>query len=128
MKLLIADQSDIIRSTLTELLMKIPGVEIVGGASNSGDIFQLIYNRHPDLLVMDIKFQETNGIEVIREINNNGNHPKVIVFTSYSFPQYRKECIKAGADYFLDKTTDFNELVQLIRSQINETLQKQQIN
>jgi DNA-binding NarL/FixJ family response regulator len=55
-----------------------------------------------------------NGIEVLREVKKMSPAPSVIMFTNYAHAQYRKKCEEAGADFFLDKSTEFDKLPQTL--------------
>ncbi|GAI28344.1 unnamed protein product, partial [marine sediment metagenome] len=56
-----------------------------------------------------------NGIKVLEAIKKNLQSPKVIIFTNYPYPQYRKRYMDAGADFFFDKSTEFEKLVDTVK-------------
>jgi len=62
-----------------------------------------------------------NGIEVLKNIKKNGSGPTIIILTNYPYPQYRKKCMGAGANYFFDKSTEFNKIIEVIKKLIQES-------
>jgi DNA-binding NarL/FixJ family response regulator len=56
-----------------------------------------------------------NGIKVLEEIKKNLQSPKVIIFTNYIYPQYRKKYMNAGADFFFNKSTEFEKLIDTVK-------------
>jgi DNA-binding response OmpR family regulator len=68
----------------------------------------------PDVVLLDIQLPHGSGLDVLRSIKQNGRGPLTIVATNFPYPQYRKRALDLGADYFLDKTTDIEELRGLI--------------
>lgn len=81
----------------------------------------------PDLVILDIHLNGKNGIQVLEEIQAEKNPPTVIMLTAYPYPQYRKKCFELGADYFLDKTVDFEQIPQVIEEIENLSHNKQGI-
>ena len=73
-----------------------------------------IRQTRPDVVILDIRMPGGNGIEVLREVKKLDPAPTVIVFTNYAQAQYRKKGEEAGADFFLDKSTEFDKLPQAL--------------
>jgi len=103
------------RERLTTLLSELPEMEIVGQARDGREAVNLIRNLRPDVVVLDIRMPGGNGIGVLQKIKRFKSAPLVIMFTSYPYPQYRRRCMKAGADYFFEKATEFENLVELLK-------------
>jgi len=116
MRVVIADDSEILRSRLIEMLHEIEGIEVVAEAKDSREAIEAIKMHHPDVVVMDIRMPGNDGIMVIETIKKGKkNKPKIIVFTNYPYLQYRKKCIDAGADFFFYKALEFEKLIGLIK-------------
>jgi len=64
--------------------------------------------------VLDIKLKASSGIEVLRTIKRRVVSVAVIMLTNYATEEYRKKCLEAGAEYFLDKTNEFEQLCPII--------------
>ena len=115
MRVFIADDSEILRVRLIDMLSEIEGVEIIGQAQNSLDAIERIDKLSPHVVILDIRMPRTNGIEVLEAIKKDDESPKVIIFTNYPYPQYREKCMDLGADYFFDKSTEFEKLVDTVK-------------
>jgi Response regulator containing a CheY-like receiver domain and an HTH DNA-binding domain len=74
------------------------------------DALKLIREKEPDLAILDIRMPEMNGIEVLKKIRELKMKVKVCILTNYPYPIYKRRCLEAGADYFLRKTEDFEEI------------------
>lgn len=114
LKLLIADDSLIIRKRLTNELSKLEGVEIVAQAQDVQEAQQLFQQHKPDAVVLDIRMPGGNGIDVLRYIKEQRPETIVIILTNFHEEHYRKACLKAGADYFLDKSNEFDTVFALL--------------
>ena len=119
MKIFIADDSKLVRARLREQLEEIPGVEIIGEAADGHKAVEGIGNLHPDLVILDIRMPGRDGMGVLEEIKGWGKSPRVIMLTNFPYPQYRRKCKDSGADYFLDKSEDFESIQELVRQQVH---------
>ena len=118
MKVVIADDSSLLRDRIKSLLNSINNISMVYEAKNGVEALQLIMEKEPDLAILDIRMPEMNGIEVLIKIRELKMKTKVCILTSYPYPQYRKRCLEAGADYFLSKTEDFEQLEIVITDMV----------
>jgi DNA-binding NarL/FixJ family response regulator len=116
MRVIIADDSEILRSRLVEMLNEIKGIEVVAEAKDTREAVEAIRAHHPDVVIIDIRMPGNDGIVAIETIKRGRrNKPKIIVFTNYPYLQYRKRCMDAGADFFFYKALEFEKLVALIK-------------
>ncbi len=115
MKTLIVDDSALIRDRLVEVLSSIPGLEIIGLEGEANKAVVAIRLEKPDLVILDIRLIGGSGIDVLREIKQDNPDLKVIIFTGYPYPQYRRKCLKEGADVFLDKSNGFEHIKPIIQ-------------
>jgi DNA-binding NarL/FixJ family response regulator len=113
-KVLIADDSAVVRQRLAELISEIERVEVVSQAGDALEALAAIEETTPDVAILDIRMPGANGIEALAEIKKERPAPVVIMLTNYPYPQYRKKCLDAGADYFFDKSTEFERVVEVI--------------
>jgi len=61
-----------------------------------------------------------SGISVLEEVKRRDDSPTVIMLTNYPYPQYRKKCMDAGADYFFDKSSEFHKVTEVLLRMIEE--------
>jgi len=110
MKLFIADDSEVMRERIRELLLAIEGVELSGEAGDVQTSIKGILDLKPDVVILDIRMPGGSGLEVIQRLKEHPKTPLIIVLTNYPFPEYKEIAIKLGADYFFDKATEFDEV------------------
>jgi len=115
MKIFIADDSALIRNSLTDALTDITGVEIVGQASRVNTAVQGIVKTTPKLVILDIHMPPTSGFDVLSSVKKLAAPPVVAVFTENDFPEYRRKCQQANADYFFVKSSGQDDLIELVR-------------
>jgi len=114
MNILIADDSSDFRERIRNLVLRQKGVHVVGECDNGLEALQLLKEKEPDMIILDIRMPLMNGIQVIKMIKGSGIKISVCVLTNYPFKQYRKRCLQLGADYFFNKSKDFGKITQVI--------------
>lgn len=112
-KVFIADDSLIVREHLVTMLDELAGIEIVGQAENVAEAISGIRILQPNVVILDIRMPGGNGIDVLRHVKQDKVGPMVIILTNYPYPGYRQKCLQAGADFFLDKSTEFDQIPEL---------------
>ncbi len=115
MKLFIADDSDLVRERLSMLLSQLDDVEVVGHADTVQNAISGIQRLKPDVVVLDMKMPGGCGVDVLEYVRRDGPGPVVIMLTNYPYPQYKQRCIKAGVDFFFDKSREFEMAIQAIK-------------
>lgn len=110
----IVDDSTSIRLRLNEMLRCMSGVAIVGEAGSAPAAVDGILRTHPDSVLLDLNLMGKSGIDVLRAIHPQAPDIVFIVLTNHSEPQYRRACARAGARYFLDKSTEFERVREVI--------------
>jgi DNA-binding NarL/FixJ family response regulator len=126
MRLFIADDSEILRIRLIAMLSEIEGIEIIGQSNITLDAIDSIQKLNPHVVILDIRLPQQNGIKVLETIKKNNQPPKVIIFTNYPYPPYRKRCMDAGADFFFDKSTEYENLIDTVKHLIRSSSQTKQ--
>jgi YesN/AraC family two-component response regulator len=122
MKVVIADDSSLLRDRIKSLLNSLNNDPMIYEAENGVDALHLIREKKPDLVILDIRMPEMNGIEVLKKIRELKMKTKVCILTNYPYPQYKKRCFEAGADYFLRKTEDFEEIEIIVSDMLRDKL------
>jgi len=120
MKIFIADDSPLIRDRLTEQIESIEAVYVVGYARDALSAVAGVINTQPDLAILDIRLPKGNGIDVLRQIKQQQPRLTCIMFTNYPSRKNKQICLEVGADYFYDKSFEFNQLTQTIKRLIKE--------
>jgi len=115
MKVFIVDDSVVLRERVVEMLSEIPEIEIIGHAQNVPDALSALKKVNPDVVLLDIRIPGGSGMDVLQEIKKEKGAPMVIMLTNYPYPQYRKKCLGLGADYFFDKSTEFEKVTELFK-------------
>lgn len=122
MRVFIADDSIPVVERLADLLEDVPGAQLVGRAGDVPEAVRCIQNVKPDALILDLQMPGGSGLDVLRAIRTE--HPRlfVLICTNYAYPQFREKCLSAGANVFLDKSTEFEKIPDILRGLIeNET-------
>jgi len=114
MRVVIADDSALIRERLQEMLSISGKVELVGSFDNGTDTLDALRNLKPDLAIVDIKMPGLSGLEVLTEIRKEDKTLKFIILTLHSSDYYRQMALEAGADYFFSKVDDFEKVAKVI--------------
>jgi DNA-binding NarL/FixJ family response regulator len=115
MKVFIADDSLAVVERLADLLNEVPGVRLVGRANDAPEAIHSIVETKPDAVILDLQMPGGSGLEVLRTIRQSRPSVWVLICTNYPYPQYREECLAAGADYFLDKSAEFERIPEILR-------------
>ncbi len=115
MKVLLADDSKLVRERLAAQLYELEKVEVVGEADYIPELLELIQRLKPDVVVLDIHMPGGNGIQALEAIKKEPGSPVVIMLTMLPYPQYRKKCLEAGAEFFFDKATEFDLVMQSLK-------------
>lgn len=122
MKVFITDDSSIVVERLADLLGQIRGLELVGHAGDVPQAAQLIQKLNPDVIILDLQLPNGSGLDVLKVVKRNSHQTCVIVFTNFPYPQYRKRCLDAGANFFLDKSSDFDKIPAILGQLIEQSL------
>jgi DNA-binding NarL/FixJ family response regulator len=110
----IVDDSQSIRARLSEMLARIGNVNVVGEAGSAREAIAGILETQPHAVLLDLNLLGRTGIEVLRTVHPMAPQIVFVVLTNHAEPQYRRACTQAGASYFLDKSSDFDEIPRVI--------------
>jgi two-component system, NarL family, response regulator DevR len=115
-RILIADDHEVVRIGLAALLGRQPGFEVVGEAASGDEAVRLARRERPDVVVMDIRMPDGSGIDACRAITSEPGGPPVIMLTSYADADALFAAIDAGASGYVLKRVGSSELVDAVRS------------
>lgn len=115
-RILLADDHTIVRDGIKYLLDEEDNLEIIGEASNGLEALKLVDELQPDLLIIDVRMPEMNGIEAVEILNQKSTKTKAIVLSMHDSEEYILKSIKAGASGYLLKDTDKKEFIKAIHT------------
>lgn len=116
-RVLIADDDALTRAALRTIVDAHEDIEIVGEASDGVEAVEQAALLHPDVLLLDIRMPNLDGLEAARQIlASKGKRPRVIMLTTFDLDEYVYEALKAGATGFLRKDAPPERLLAFIRS------------
>ena len=118
-KLLLADDQDILTEGLKLLLGAEEDIEIVGTANNGKKAYDLCRIRKPDLVLMDIQMPEVNGVEATAMIKKDFPQTKIIVLTTFNDDEYIYDALKNGASGYMLKDASPKEILEAVRTVYN---------
>lgn len=115
----LVDDHEVVRTGLKSLLSKEADMDVIGEAATAGTAMSGIDKAMPDVLVLDVRLPDGNGIELCRQISNRFPAIKTIIFTSLADDASKQAAASAGAWAYLLKKARTDELISAIR-QVNE--------
>jgi DNA-binding NarL/FixJ family response regulator len=114
-RVVVADDHDLFREGLRQLLETVPTIEIVGEACDGQEAIQLVMKHEPDVVLMDINMPRLDGIRATEYIVKNYPETNVVVLTMYQDDEYAIHAVRAGAKSYLLKNTRSEEVIEAIK-------------
>lgn len=117
LRVLIADDQDLMRSGFRLILLSYDGIDVVGEARDGFEAVELAQRLEPDVVLMDIRMPRRNGIEATRDIVANPKLPRthVLILTTFDLDEYVYDALAAGASGFLLKDSEPDDIVDAVR-------------
>jgi DNA-binding NarL/FixJ family response regulator len=112
---LVADDQPLVRSGFRMVLEGRPDLELVGEAADGDEALRLSRELDPDVILMDVRMPNLDGVEATRRLVESGARARVLVLTTFDLDEYVYAAIRAGASGFLLKDVEPTELVDAIR-------------
>ena len=118
LRVLLAEDSTLLASRLTELIRRLPDVELIGTVDCEADTLSHVASDTPDVLILDLHLRSGSGFGVLRALSgagkSSGPRPKIVILTNFGLPEYRREAEAFGVEAFLDKSRDYFRLPSLL--------------
>ena len=113
-RVLIVDDQALVRAGFKMILDAEPEIEVVGEAADGIAGLEAARSLRPDVVLMDIRMPELDGLEATRRLTSGGEGPRVLILTTFDLDEYVYEALRSGASGFLLKDTPPEQLVQAI--------------
>lgn len=132
-RLLIADDHALVREGMRAMLASEQNLEVVGEAENGREALELCRELRPDLILMDVRMPEMDGLAATREIKGEYPETGILILTTHESPEYLMDAIRAGASGYVLKDSTKQRLLDAVRrvisgeSPVNQELAMQAI-
>lgn len=111
MKILVIDDSQILRERLIGMLCEIKGVQVFGHHAEEQEVLRLLNQMRPDALIFDAQgSSKKGGIGILQRIKQNEYLPTIFIFSNEMDDAYKKKYLMAGADYYFNKTNGLKQI------------------
>lgn len=114
-KVVLADDHVLVRDGIKALLEDQVGIQVIDEASNGKEALEVVTRNNPDLLIVDIRMPELNGIEVVTALKNAKSVVRILVLSMHDSEEYVVKAIQAGADGYLLKGASKEEFLKALK-------------
>ncbi|GAA3068815.1 MULTISPECIES: response regulator transcription factor [Actinomycetes] len=114
-RLLLADDQDLVRGGLAALLSLEPDLEVVAQVGRGDEVLPAVQAHHPDVALLDIEMPGMDGIEATAAVVGSGAQCRCLMVTTFGRPGYLRRAMEAGAAGFVVKDTPAEQLAQMVR-------------
>jgi DNA-binding NarL/FixJ family response regulator len=124
LRMLVVDDSDIVRRLICQILQTQPDIEVVCEASDGEDAIRKVRVHRPDVVLMDITMPVMNGFDATRRIRHEFPLTLVLIVSQYDSAPFMREAIAAGASGYVVKDNASTELIPALRKTVSEHMPK----
>lgn len=114
-KVLIADDQELIRQSLQIVLGMEPDIEVLDAVENGVEVVRSVRKEKPDVILMDIRMPEMDGVVCTQIIKENYPEIKIVILTTFDDDEYVFNALKYGASGYLLKGISMKELAEVVR-------------
>jgi DNA-binding NarL/FixJ family response regulator len=115
-QILIVDDAKVIRERLAVRLSKNKVIGKILHADTIARAISVFQENKPEIVLLDMELPDGSGIDFISKIKKEQTNTLVIILTNYPYAVLRNRCLSLGADYFFDKSTEFEKVFDVISS------------
>jgi CheY-like chemotaxis protein len=112
--ILIVDDTDLIREVIRDMLALLPFSTNIKEAADVSQALSILSRWQPDVVTLDLQLPGGSGLDVLRAIKQAGLSSTVIAMTGLADPQIRQACLDAGASFFLEKSSEMEQLPAIL--------------
>ena len=120
LQVVVGDTVASVNQGMTALLSGLEGVSVLGCAQELEKVFLLIRRVKPDILLLDLQAMNGHGQRLFKEIRSAQPELTLVVLSAFKMPEVREAYLKAGADFFFEKITQLDELVEMLATRVKE--------
>lgn len=118
LKVVLIEDSWLVRQSLGAILDEMAGVRVVGGAEDEHSALEVLQREQPDLVIVDLQLRSGSGIGVLQALLRQPDrfgHPRAVVFSSHGQRVIRERCLALGVEGFFEKATQQDDLLAYVR-------------
>jgi DNA-binding NarL/FixJ family response regulator len=110
----VVEDAPLVRERLIEMLEATPGTQVIGAAERADEAIRDILERHPDVVLLDLRLAQGNGLDVLRAVHPTAPEITFYMLSSFASEPYRQLAVRLGAQDFFDKARDFERMRDII--------------
>jgi DNA-binding NarL/FixJ family response regulator len=110
----VVEDAENVRKSLKRIISFLEGVELMGEAGDVSSALKQLKSLKPQIMIIDINLPDGSGFDILQEVKKNIPEAICIILSNYSAIQYRKKAKELGADYFFDKTAEFEKVFAIL--------------
>lgn len=119
-KVVTVEDSLVVAERVQSMLVELANITFMGNARSVPEALELISSKNPDVVILDIHLGEQhphgNGLHLLITLRRKYRRMKLMMLTNLTDPQYRRTCMSLGADYFFDKSNDFDKVSEVLKN------------
>lgn len=115
MRVYIVDDSPAVRARLIKMLTDQKGIEVIGHTGDANEALQAIRRQKPDALILAMHVHGGHGMDLLKSIRQEQPKLTIVILTNRAYDQSRERCWQAGANYFFDKSSEFEHLLTVFK-------------
>lgn len=114
LRVLLVEDSPVIRDLITEIINDVPGVRVADSVESEQDAIEAAGRLAVDVVILDLQLRVGTGFGVLRAVRDMPKRPIVVVLTNFALKSYRETALALGARDFLDKSRDYDRLPAIL--------------
>lgn len=119
LNILIADDHAVVRQGLKQIFEETPDINVIEEAANGREVMNKVSSSKVDLVILDIKLPDKNGLDVLKELKHKNPDIPVIILSIYSEELFARRAFKTGASGYLTKESAPEELIKAVRKAVS---------